>query len=56
MAELPGVKIKVGGLWHARSYDPVDFLGRLIGDKPWVRNAERPTFECYDNNFASDSP
>ena len=33
MAELLGVKIKVGGLWHAGSYDPADFLGRLIGDK-----------------------
>ena len=55
MAELLGVKIKVGGLWHAGSYDPADFLGRLIGDKPWVRNAERSMFECYDNNFyASD--
>ena len=55
MAELLGVNIRVGGLWHAGSYDPQDFLGRLIGDKPWVRNAERSMFECYDNNFfASD--
>ena len=51
MAELLGVKIKVGGLWHAGSYDPADFLGRLIGDKPWVRNAERSMFEAYDHNF-----
>ena len=55
MAELLGVNIRVGGMWHAGSYDPQDFLGRLIGDKPWVRNAERSMFECYDNNFfASD--
>ena len=55
MAELLGVNIRIGGLWHAGSYDPQDFLGRLIGDKPWVRNAERSMFECYDNNFfASD--
>ena len=55
MAELLGVDIRIGGLWHAGSYDPQDFLGRLIGDKPWVRNAERSMFECYDNNFfASD--
>ena len=55
MAELLGINIRVGGLWHAGSYDPQDFLGRLIGDKPWVRNAERSMFECYDNNFfASD--
>ena len=55
MAELLGVKVKMGGLWHAGSYDPADFLGRLIGDKPWVRNAERSMFEVYDHNFfASD--
>src|SRR6056300_1041533 len=55
MAELLGVDIRVGGLWHAGSYDPHDFLGRLIGDKPWVRHAEMSMFECYDDNFfASD--
>ena len=51
MAELRGVKVKLGGMWHAGSYDPADFLGRLIGDKPWVRHAERSMFECYDDNF-----
>jgi hypothetical protein len=51
MAELLNVKIRIGGLWHAGSYDPADFLGRLIGDKPWVRNAERSMYECFDHNF-----
>jgi hypothetical protein len=51
MAELLGVNIRVGGLWHAGSYDPQDFLGRLIGNKPWVRHAERSMYECYDDNF-----
>ena len=51
MAELLGVDIVIGGLWHAGSYDPQDFLGRLIGDAPWVRHAERSMFECYDHNF-----
>lgn len=51
MAELLGVKIKIGGMWHAGSYDPADFLGRLIGDTPWVRNAERSMYECFDHNF-----
>ena len=51
MAELLGVKIKIGGMWHAGSYDPADFLGRLIGDKPWVRNAERSMYDCFDHNF-----
>ena len=51
MAELLGVDITVGGLWHAGSYDSQDFLGRLIGNKPWVRHAEMSMFECYDDNF-----
>ena len=51
MAELLGVDIRIGGLWHAGSYDPHDFLGRLIGDKPWVRHAERSMYECFDDNF-----
>ena len=51
MAELLGVKIKIGGMWHAGSYDPQDFLGRLIGDVPWVRNAESAMFHCFDHNF-----
>jgi len=51
MAELLGVDIGIGGLWHAGSYDPHDFLGRLIGDKPWVRHAEMSMYECYDDNF-----
>jgi hypothetical protein len=55
MAELLGIDIDIGGLWHAGSYDPQDFLGRLIGDKPWVRHAEMSMYECYDDNFfASD--
>ena len=51
MAELLGIDITIGGLWHAGSYDPQDFLGRLIGDKPWVRHAEQSMYECYDDNF-----
>ena len=51
MAELLKVKIKIGGLWHAGSYDPADFLGRLIGSTPWVRDAERSMFGAYDDNF-----
>ena len=51
MAELLGVKIRIGGLWHAGSYDPQDFLGRLIGDAPWVRNAEASMFHVYNDNF-----
>ena len=51
MSELLGIPVKIGGLWHAGSYDKNDFLGRLIGDVPWVRNAESSMFYCYDHNF-----
>ena len=51
MAELLGVDIRIGGLWHAGSYDPQDFLGRLIGDAPWVRHAEKSMYYTYDDNF-----
>jgi len=51
MAELLGKKIEIHGLWHAGSYDPQDFLGRLIGDKPWVRNAESSMFYTYNTNW-----
>ncbi len=51
MAELLGVDIRIGGLWHAGSYDPHDFLGRLIGDKPWVRHAELSMYNCYNDNY-----
>ena len=51
MAELLGVDIGIGGLWHAGSYDPHDFLGRLIGDAPWVRHAEKSMYYTYDDNF-----
>jgi glycosyltransferase involved in cell wall biosynthesis len=55
MAELLGIKIKIGALWHAGSYDPADFLGRLIGDKPWVRYAEKSFYHAIDHNyFATD--
>ena len=55
MAELLNVKIKIHALWHAGSYDPQDFLGRLIGNAPWVRHAEKAFFDAVDYNyFATD--
>jgi len=51
MSELLGIKVKIGGMWHAGSYDPADFLGRLIGDAPWVRLAEESMFNVFDHNF-----
>ena len=51
MSELLGIKVITHGLWHAGSYDPADFLGRIIGDAPWVRYAEQSMFECFDHNY-----
>ena len=51
MSELLGIPVTTHGLWHAGSYDPQDFLGRLIGDKPWVRHAEKSFFFSYDHNY-----
>jgi glycosyltransferase involved in cell wall biosynthesis len=55
MAELLGIKVKIHALWHAGSYDPQDFLGRLIGDADWVRHSEKAFFHAIDYNyFATD--
>jgi hypothetical protein len=51
MAGLLGIPVTIHGLWHAGSYDPQDFLGRLIGDAPWVRHAEKSFFESIDHNY-----
>ena len=51
MAKLLDINIQIGGMWHAGSYDPADFLGRIIGDEPWVRFNEMAMFEAYDHNF-----
>ncbi len=55
MSDLLGFNWTLHGLWHAGSYDPQDFLGRLVGDKPWVRHAEKSFFHAFDHNyFATD--
>jgi hypothetical protein len=51
MSELLGIPVITHGLWHAGSYDPQDFLGRLVGNKPWVRNAEKSFFYAFDHNY-----
>jgi hypothetical protein len=55
MSELLQIPVTIHALWHAGSYDPQDFLGRLVGDKPWVRHAEKSFFHAIDHNyFATD--
>jgi hypothetical protein len=51
MSELLGIPVTTHGLWHAGSYDPQDFLGRLVGNKPWVRHAEKSFFHAFDHNY-----
>jgi hypothetical protein len=55
MSELLQIPVTIHALWHAGSYDPQDFLGRLIGDAKWVRHSEQAFFEAVDYNyFATD--
>jgi hypothetical protein len=55
MSELLDIPVVTHGLWHAGSYDPQDFLGRLVGKKKWVRHAEKSFFHAFDHNyFATD--
>jgi len=51
MSELLQIPVKIHALWHAGSYDPQDFLGRLIGDAPWVRHAEKSFFHAINYNY-----
>jgi len=51
MSELLNIPVVTHGLWHAGSYDPQDFLGRLVGDKPWVRHAEKSFYHAFDHNY-----
>jgi hypothetical protein len=51
MSELLQIPVTIHALWHAGSYDPHDFLGRLIGAAPWVRHAEKSFFAAVDHNY-----
>ena len=51
MSELLNIPVTTHGLWHAGSYDPQDFLGRLVGAKAWVRNAEKSFYHAFDHNY-----
>ena len=55
MSELLQIPVTIHALWHAGSYDPQDFLGRMIGAAGWVRHAEMSFFNAIDHNyFATD--
>ena len=55
MSELLGVPVEIHSMWHAGSYDPQDFLGRLIRDKRWTFATEQALFHASTYNyFATD--
>ena len=51
MSELMGIPVEIHSMWHAGSYDPQDFLGRLIQDKRWTYNTERGLFYASHFNY-----
>jgi hypothetical protein len=51
MSDLLGFNWTLHGLWHAGSYDPQDFLGRLVGKAKWVRHAEKSFYHAFDHNY-----
>ena len=51
MSELLDIPVTTHGLWHSGSYDPQDFLGRIVGKKRWVRNAEKSFYHAFDHNY-----
>jgi len=51
MSELMNIPVEIHSMWHAGSYDPQDFLGRLIKDKKWTFNTERGLFFAADFNY-----
>jgi len=51
MSDLLGFNWVLHGLFHAGSWDSADFLGRIVGDKPWVKNAEKALFHSFDHNY-----
>lgn len=55
MSELLNIPVEIHTLVHAGSYDPWDFLGRLIKDKRWTNSTEKAMFHAGDYHwFATD--
>lgn len=51
MSELTGIKVYMGGIWHAGWYDPTDILGATIENKSWARAMEVSMYYALDQNF-----
>jgi hypothetical protein len=59
MSELLGIPVEIHSMWQAGSYDPQDFLGRLIKDKRWTFATEQAmfyasTYKYFDTEFHRD--
>jgi len=51
VSDLMGLDLEIFSIYHAGSYDPQDFLGRLVEDKRWSYNAERSFYYCCKKSF-----
>ena len=51
MSDLLGLNIEIHSIFHAGSYDPQDFLGRLVKDKTWSYAFEKSIFHASDFNY-----
>lgn len=49
--DLMQINAQIAGFFHSGSYDPQDFLGRLITNKEWSFNFERALYHAIDYNF-----
>lgn len=50
MKELLGIDVEIHAIWHAGSYDPNDFLGRMPNIS-WARDTERALAKSIDVNY-----
>lgn len=50
MSDLLNIPVIIHGLWHAGSYDPNDFLGR-VKDKTWLRYTEKALLLAINYNY-----
>lgn len=53
MLDLLNIDAKIHAIAHAGSYDPQDFLGRLISNKNWSYNFERSLLHAIDYTYVA---
>lgn len=55
MSQLLQIPVEIHGMWHAGSYDPNDFLGRLMSNEKWVKSTEDALAYAIDVNYFATS-